>query len=136
MGRSAKRSQDDPTTAPVRAADTRDRASRAPSSDASEPDASATDASATDEATHASSDAPSADPPASGPDHVCPVAFCPIGLALSAADRVQPDVVSHLLVAGREFFLAAKAVMDVRADDLGGDAPPEGPARMEHIRIG
>jgi hypothetical protein len=71
-----------------------------------------------------------------GGEHVCTVAFCPIGLALTAAERVQPDVVSHLLVAGREFFLAAKAVMDARADDLGGDGPPQGPPRMEHIDIG
>jgi hypothetical protein len=69
-------------------------------------------------------------------DHVCNVAFCPIGLALTAADRVQPDVVAHLLVAGREFFLAAKAVMDSRADDLRDDGPSEGPARMERIDIG
>ena len=68
--------------------------------------------------------------------HVCTVAFCPIGLALSAAERVQPDVVSHLLVAGREFFLAAKAVMDARADDLTGEASREGSPRMEHIDIG
>ena len=68
--------------------------------------------------------------------HVCTVAFCPIGLALSAAERVQPDVVSHLLVAGREFFLAAKAVMDARAEDLRGEAAPEGPSPMERIDIG
>ena len=68
--------------------------------------------------------------------HVCDVAFCPIGLALTAAERVQPDVVSHLLLAGREFFLAAKAMMDARAEDLGRDAAPEGRARMERIDIG
>jgi hypothetical protein len=73
---------------------------------------------------------------AAGAGHVCTVAFCPIGLALTAAERVQPDVVSHLLVAGREFFLAAKAVMDARADDLTGDAAAEGSPRMEHIDIG
>ena len=71
-----------------------------------------------------------------GGTHVCDVAFCPIGLALTAAERVQPDVVSHLLLAGREFFLAAKAVMDARAEDLGRDAAPEGRARMERIDIG
>ena len=74
--------------------------------------------------------------PTRGADHVCTVAFCPISLALTAAERVQPDVVSHLLVAGREFFLAAKAVMDARADDLRGEASAEGPARMERIDIG
>jgi hypothetical protein len=76
---------------------------------------------------------PTADPP--GPTHVCTVAFCPIGLALTAAERVQPDVVSHLLLAGREFFLAAKAVMDARADDLRGEAAADG-SRMERIDIG
>jgi hypothetical protein len=73
--------------------------------------------------------------PVGGP-HVCDVAFCPIGLALTAVEQVQPDVVSHLLLAGREFFLAAKAVMDARAEDLGRDAAPEGRARMERIDIG
>jgi hypothetical protein len=71
-----------------------------------------------------------------GGTHVCDVAFCPIGLALTAAEHVQPEVVSHLLLAGREFFLAAKAVMDARAEDLGRDAAPEGRARMERIDIG
>jgi hypothetical protein len=68
--------------------------------------------------------------------HVCDVAFCPIGLALTAAERVQPDVVSHLLLAGREFFLAAKAVMDARAEDLERDAASGSGARMERIDIG
>ena len=77
---------------------------------------------------------PAAEAP--GATHVCTVAFCPIGLALTAAERVQPDVVSHLLVAGREFFLAARAVMDARADDLRGEAAPDGPPRVERIDIG
>jgi hypothetical protein len=74
--------------------------------------------------------------PGGASGHVCNVAFCPISLALTAAEHAQPDVVAHLLVAGREFFLAAKAVMDARADDLGEDGPLEGPARMERIDIG
>ena len=38
--------------------------------------------------------APAADEDApAGGTHVCNVAFCPIGLALTAAERVQPDVV-------------------------------------------
>ena len=65
-------------------------------------------------------------PPGKGPaaadaGHVCNVAFCPIGLALTAVQPLKPDVVEHLLLAGREFFLAAKALMDVRADDLSKD---------------
>jgi hypothetical protein len=65
--------------------------------------------------------------------HVCDVAFCPIGMALSAVQPLRPDVVEHLLVAGREFLLAAKAVIDARVaeDPDGGPAPT-----MERIDIG
>lgn len=68
-----------------------------------------------------------------GARHVCDVAFCPIGLALSAVQPLKPDVVEHLLVAGREFLLAAKAVIDARvaADGDGGPAPT-----LERIDIG
>jgi hypothetical protein len=69
---------------------------------------------------------------ASGVGHVCDVAFCPIGLALSAVQPMKPDVIEHLLVAGRELFLAAKAVMDARADDLSKG----GPSTLEKIDIG
>lgn len=70
-----------------------------------------------------------------GPEaaHVCSVAFCPIGLALSAMQPLKPDVVEHLLVAGREFFLAAKALLDARADEL---KVAGGPATFEKIDIG
>ena len=58
--------------------------------------------------------------PAGAPEngHVCNVGFCPIGLALSAVQPMKPDVVEHLLLAGREFFLAARAILEVRAEDL------------------
>ena len=65
--------------------------------------------------------------------HVCNVAFRPIGLALTAVQPLKPDVVEHLLLAGREFFLAAKALMDVRADDLSKDG---GSPTFEKIDIG
>ena len=65
--------------------------------------------------------------------HVCDVAFCPIGLALTAVQPLKPDVIEHLLVAGREFFLAAKALMDVRADDLSKDGAS---STFEKIDIG
>lgn len=65
--------------------------------------------------------------------HVCSVAFCPIGLALTAVQPLKPDVVEHLLVAGREFLLAAKAMLEVRADDLANDG---GPSPFEKIDIG
>ena len=76
------------------------------------------------------------DVPQESAGHVCNVAFCPIGLALTAAEQVQPEVVSHLLLAGREFFLAAKAVMDARAQNIDGEPTSSGAARMEHIDIG
>jgi len=43
---------------------------------------------------------------------VCSVAFCPIGLALGTVNRASPELTEHLLTAGREFLLAAKAVID------------------------
>jgi hypothetical protein len=47
-------------------------------------------------------------------------------MAVTAAQGAAPDALEHLLNAAREFFLAARAVVDARADDLdgGGDAKP------------
>jgi hypothetical protein len=61
------------------------------------------------------------------------VAFCPICLAVTAAQGAAPDAVDHLLRAAREFFLAARAVMDARAEELsrGGETP----TRLEKIEI-
>ena len=56
---------------------------------------------------------------------VCPVAFCPVGLALTMADQVRPEVVEHLLAAGRELLLAVKAVVDARAEAFGRESPLE-----------
>jgi hypothetical protein len=39
-------------------------------------------------------------------------------MAVTAAQGAAPDAVEHLLNAAREFLLAARAVVDVRADDL------------------
>jgi hypothetical protein len=80
-----------------------------------------------------STDAPSKPAGAAKTGHVRNVAFCPIGLALSAVQPMKPEVVEHLLVAGREFFLAAKALLEVRADDL---AKEGGPSTFEKIDIG
>jgi len=65
----------------------------------------------------------------------CPVAWCPFCLATSAVQPISPDVVGHLLKAGTELFLAFKAVIETRADDLTGAAPAE-PVRLEKIDIG
>jgi hypothetical protein len=61
----------------------------------------------------------------SGHQPVCPVGFCPVGFALSAADQVRPEVVQHLLAAGREMMLAMKAFMDAQADRFGRESPIE-----------
>lgn len=73
-----------------------------------------------------------AEPAAAG---VCPVAFCPICTAVSAVNRASPDVVQHLLLAGQQFLLALKAVVDARAADFDGEADERAPA-MERIDIG
>ncbi len=49
---------------------------------------------------------------------VCPVAFCPVGMALASVQHAGPDVLDHLLAAAKEFLLAARAVIDARADDF------------------
>ncbi len=66
--------------------------------------------------------------------HVCPVAFCPVGFALSAAQGVGPDALDHLLSAAREFFLAARAVVDIRAGDFEENEP--GSTGLHRIDIG
>lgn len=49
---------------------------------------------------------------------VCTVALCPICMAVTTAQGAAPEAVEHLLNAAREFFLAARAVIDARGDDL------------------
>jgi hypothetical protein len=65
----------------------------------------------------------------------CPVAWCPICLAVSVVDPVAPDVVSHLLKAGTELFLAFQAVIDDRGEDLEPTTQRE-PLRLEKIDVG
>jgi hypothetical protein len=66
--------------------------------------------------------APTPDPSTgSAAGHVCDVAFCPIGLAISAVQPLRPDAVEHLLVAGRELFLAMRTIVDARADQFGDE---------------
>jgi hypothetical protein len=82
---------------------------------------------------------PSADGSASAAEDkrpVCTVAFCPICLAVTAANGAAPDALEHLLSAAREFFLAARAVIDVRGDQLSGKEPnPNGSGDLEKIDI-
>ncbi len=53
---------------------------------------------------------------------VCPVAFCPVGMALTFAEAARPEVVQHLMAAGHELLLAVKAVIDARAEAVGGES--------------
>lgn len=65
---------------------------------------------------------------------VCTVAFCPICMAVTAAQGAAPDAIEHLLNAAREFLLAARAVVDARADDLVRGEHP-GDQTLERIEI-
>lgn len=69
------------------------------------------------------------EPPSDGPPPPCSVVFCPIAMTLSAAGEVRPELVQHLLAAGREVLLAVRAIIDAR---LGETEPP---SRLERIRI-
>lgn len=72
-------------------------------------------------------------PEASQPAPVCTVGFCPICLAVTAVQPMRPETLEHLLNAGREFLLAARSVLDARADAAGGE---DRPTRLEKIDIG
>jgi hypothetical protein len=76
-----------------------------------------------------------AEPEAAVQAATCPVAWCPICLAVSVAQPVAPDVVTHLLKAGTEMFLAFQSIIETRADGLTGETPAE-PVRLEKIDIG
>jgi hypothetical protein len=55
----------------------------------------------------------------------CPVAFCPVGLAMTLTDQIRPEVVEHLMAAGRELLLAMKAVIDARVEGYERSSPLE-----------
>jgi hypothetical protein len=63
---------------------------------------------------------------------ICSVAFCPICAMVTAIGEARPDLVEHLLLAGREMLLAARAVIDARLDMMDGDKQS---SKLERIRI-
>jgi hypothetical protein len=77
---------------------------------------------------------------APAPEHTspsCNIGFCPICLAVTAMQPLKPEVIEHLMIAGKEFLLAARAVLDARSDQLDGtDASGNGATRLEKIDIG
>jgi hypothetical protein len=60
-----------------------------------------------------------------GAGPACPIAFCPVGLAMTLTDQMRPDVVEHLMAAGRELLLAVKAVVDARVEASERSSPLE-----------
>ncbi|HJP66336.1 MAG TPA: hypothetical protein VKA30_08545 [Actinomycetota bacterium] len=63
---------------------------------------------------------------------ICSVAFCPICTMVTAMGEARPDLVEHLLLAGREMLLAARAVIDARLETMDGD---KGASKLERITI-
>lgn len=60
----------------------------------------------------------------------CPYA-CPICMGLAMVKQMRPEVAAHLIAAGREFFLAAKAFMD----SAGETKEPRPPGHVQKINI-
>ena len=63
---------------------------------------------------------------------LCSVAFCPICTMVTAMGEARPELVEHLLLAGREMLLAARAVIDARLESMDGDP---GQSKLERITI-
>lgn len=66
--------------------------------------------------------------------HMCTVGLCPICFMVSALQPLRPEVIGHLLNAGSEILLAAKALVDARASDAATDGEV-GQKRLERIDI-
>jgi hypothetical protein len=73
---------------------------------------------------------PTSVPTSSTPPVTCTVAFCPICAAVTAVGQARPDLVEHVLMAGREMLLALRALIDARVEG-GGD----GPTKLERLTI-
>ncbi len=66
------------------------------------------------------------------PSQVC--AACPLCTGLSALRHVRPEAVDHLLKAGAELLLAARALLEAAAPD-GAQARPASEG-MQRIDVG
>jgi hypothetical protein len=74
---------------------------------------------------------PASAPTSPTPPVMCTVAFCPICAAVTAVGQARPDLVEHVLMAGREMLLALRALIDARLEG-GGD---DGPTKLERLTI-
>jgi hypothetical protein len=63
---------------------------------------------------------------------VCSVSFCPFCMLVTTVGEARPELVEHLLLAGREMLLAARAVIDARLETM--DEKEKG-SRLERISI-
>jgi hypothetical protein len=73
---------------------------------------------------------PRVDSAAAPPSPICTVTFCPVCAAVTAFGEARPDLLEHLLVAGREMLLAFRALIDARLDGSG-----ETPSKLERLTI-
>ena len=66
-----------------------------------------------------------------GEHPVCTVAFCPICMMVTTIGDLRPELVEHLLAAGRELLLAARAVIDARLQTMEEEEPASGLKRID-----
>lgn len=67
----------------------------------------------------------------SEPGPTCSVAWCPVCTMVTALGAARPELLMHMLLAGREVLLALRAVIDARLE-----ARPEPRGPLERIDIG
>jgi hypothetical protein len=70
-----------------------------------------------------------AEGPVVSPPAPCPVALCPICMTVTALGEVRPELIEHLLAAGREVLVAVRSVVDARL------AETDAPVRLQRLTI-
>ena len=75
-------------------------------------------------------DEASAPPADERPPPLCQVALCPICATVMLLGDVQPELVDHLLAAGREVLLAMRTIIDIRLQE----GPPR-PTTIQRLTI-
>jgi hypothetical protein len=59
----------------------------------------------------------------------CPVALCPVCMTVTALGEVRPELVEHLMAAGREVLLAMRTVIEARLEET------DRPVRLQRLTI-